>query len=311
MAEGTMEAGAETTETGREVAERGGWGGKAMPVKDSRLWAPSLSTAAERNTLCWVISLLRNLLGLDDVSLLLDHCRRRYLLLSYLACGLGDKLDWALVLVLTLSWLGNDLSWDNSRRLNRDSGLGLHLLLRLLLKGGGLGIHPYLLLLDNSLLRGHDGLCLLGCCLGNDSVQLPLAPGRMGRTDEESCRSHEFSDQYDALLATQHRLPGIIEAYDVGVLEPLQHLRLLLEALLLCLGFGRVSCLLPPQHLSCLSLSVTSDSLKVNKEVGFTEKDREKMEGTFMTHSFLLHLDSPLYVDTGEVEQGVLPGCIS
>lgn len=46
-----MEAGAETIETGGEVAERGGRGGKAMPVKDSRLWDPSLSTAAERNTL--------------------------------------------------------------------------------------------------------------------------------------------------------------------------------------------------------------------------------------------------------------------
>lgn len=52
------------------------------------------------------------------------------------------------------------------------SGLGLHLLLWLLLKGGGLGIHPYLLLLDNSLLRDHDRLCLLGCCLGNDVSEL-------------------------------------------------------------------------------------------------------------------------------------------
>ncbi|KAA8591088.1 hypothetical protein FQN60_002031 [Etheostoma spectabile] len=47
---------------------------------------------------------------------------------------------------------------------------------------------------------------------------------------------HEFSDQHNALLAAEHRLPRIIEADDVGVLETLQHLCLLLEALLLRLG---------------------------------------------------------------------------
>lgn len=59
------------------------------------------------------------------------------------------------------------------RRLTRNnlllgqSGLGLHLL-----KAGGLGIHPYLLLMDNSPLRDHDRLCLLGGCLGNDVTEL-------------------------------------------------------------------------------------------------------------------------------------------
>lgn len=38
-----MEAGAETVETGGEVAERVGQGGEAIPVKDSILWDPSLS----------------------------------------------------------------------------------------------------------------------------------------------------------------------------------------------------------------------------------------------------------------------------
>ncbi|KAK9515379.1 hypothetical protein VZT92_026031 [Zoarces viviparus] len=61
------------------------------------------------------------------MSLLLDHCcRKRYLglnhSLSCLDCGLGYKLDWDLVMgmSLTLSLLGKDLSWDNSRHLNRD-----------------------------------------------------------------------------------------------------------------------------------------------------------------------------------------------
>lgn len=49
-AEGTMEAGADTEETGGEVADRVGHGGEAIPLKDSRLWDPSLSTAAEKNT---------------------------------------------------------------------------------------------------------------------------------------------------------------------------------------------------------------------------------------------------------------------
>lgn len=52
----------------------------------------------------------------------------------------------------------------------------------------------------------------------------------------ECSRSHEFSDEYNALLATQRRLPGIVEADNVGVLKPLQHLSLLLETLLLCLS---------------------------------------------------------------------------
>lgn len=51
-----MEAGAETVETGGEVAERDGQGGEAIPVKDSRLWDPSLSTAAERST--WLVSVM-------------------------------------------------------------------------------------------------------------------------------------------------------------------------------------------------------------------------------------------------------------
>lgn len=38
-----MEAGAEAVETGGEVAERAGQGGKVSPVMDSRLWDPSLS----------------------------------------------------------------------------------------------------------------------------------------------------------------------------------------------------------------------------------------------------------------------------
>lgn len=57
-AEGAMEAGAETEETGGEVAERAGHGGEAIPVKDSRLWDPSLSTAAERNTCLVSVMLL-------------------------------------------------------------------------------------------------------------------------------------------------------------------------------------------------------------------------------------------------------------
>lgn len=51
LGEGTMEVGAETEETGGEVADRVGHGGEAIPVKDSRLWDPSLSTAAEKNTI--------------------------------------------------------------------------------------------------------------------------------------------------------------------------------------------------------------------------------------------------------------------
>lgn len=51
-----MEAGAEIVETGGEVAERVGWGEEAIPVKDSRVWDPSLSTATERNT--WLVSVM-------------------------------------------------------------------------------------------------------------------------------------------------------------------------------------------------------------------------------------------------------------
>lgn len=55
-AEGAMEAGAETVETGGEVAERVGQGGEATPVKDSRLWDPSPSTSAQRNI--WLVSVM-------------------------------------------------------------------------------------------------------------------------------------------------------------------------------------------------------------------------------------------------------------
>lgn len=44
---GDMEEGAETVETGGEAAERVG---PAIPVKDSRLWDPSLSAATESDT---------------------------------------------------------------------------------------------------------------------------------------------------------------------------------------------------------------------------------------------------------------------
>lgn len=44
------EAGADTVETGGEVAAREGQGGEAIEAKDSALWDRSLSTATERNT---------------------------------------------------------------------------------------------------------------------------------------------------------------------------------------------------------------------------------------------------------------------
>lgn len=50
MALGAMEAEPETRETGGEVADSVGQGDEAIPVKDSRLWDPSLSIATERNT---------------------------------------------------------------------------------------------------------------------------------------------------------------------------------------------------------------------------------------------------------------------
>lgn len=45
-----MGLGGETMEIGGEVAERVGQGLKTISVGDSRLWEPSLSTAAEKNT---------------------------------------------------------------------------------------------------------------------------------------------------------------------------------------------------------------------------------------------------------------------
>lgn len=52
----------------------------------------------------------------------------------------------------------------------------------------------------------------------------------------EGARGHELGDEDDAFLALEGGLPGVVEADDVGVLEPLQHLGLLLEALLLRLA---------------------------------------------------------------------------
>lgn len=45
VAQGAIEAGAETVHTGWEERDRVGQGGEAIPVKDSRLWDPSLTTA--------------------------------------------------------------------------------------------------------------------------------------------------------------------------------------------------------------------------------------------------------------------------
>lgn len=45
MAQGTIEAGAETVVTSGGERERLGQGGDAIPVKDSRLWDPSLAIA--------------------------------------------------------------------------------------------------------------------------------------------------------------------------------------------------------------------------------------------------------------------------
>lgn len=52
----------------------------------------------------------------------------------------------------------------------------------------------------------------------------------------ERARGHEFRHQDDALVAFDRGLPGVVEADDVGVLQALQHLHLLTEALPLCLG---------------------------------------------------------------------------
>jgi hypothetical protein len=57
----------------------------------------------------------------------------------------------------------------------------------------------------------------------------PSHPGQSSRL--ERARGHEFCDQHDANLAPQHRLPGVIEADDVGVLQPLEHLNFLGETL--------------------------------------------------------------------------------
>lgn len=51
IAQGAIEAGAETVDTGGEERDKVGQGGEAIPVKDSRLWDPSLATAAEMSTL--------------------------------------------------------------------------------------------------------------------------------------------------------------------------------------------------------------------------------------------------------------------
>lgn len=52
----------------------------------------------------------------------------------------------------------------------------------------------------------------------------------------ERAWGHEFSHQDDALVALHRRLPGVVEADDVRVLQALQHLHLLTETLPLCLG---------------------------------------------------------------------------
>lgn len=49
-ADWAMEAGAEIEETGGEVADKAGHCVVAIPVKDSILWDPSLSAAAETST---------------------------------------------------------------------------------------------------------------------------------------------------------------------------------------------------------------------------------------------------------------------
>lgn len=49
-ADWAMEVGAETDETGGEVADKAGDCGVTIPAKDSILWDPSLSTAAKTST---------------------------------------------------------------------------------------------------------------------------------------------------------------------------------------------------------------------------------------------------------------------
>lgn len=53
-ADWAMEAGAETEETGGEVADKAGHCVVAIPVKDSILWDPSLSAAEKMST--WLAS---------------------------------------------------------------------------------------------------------------------------------------------------------------------------------------------------------------------------------------------------------------
>lgn len=47
----------------------------------------------------------------------------------------------------------------------------------------------------------------------------------------QSAGRHEFCDQHNALPALGGTLPGVVKADNVGMLQPLQHARLLLEAL--------------------------------------------------------------------------------
>lgn len=56
VAEGGTEVRTETVEAGGEVADKVVQGGEAIPVKDSKLWDPSLSTAAERSK--WLVSVM-------------------------------------------------------------------------------------------------------------------------------------------------------------------------------------------------------------------------------------------------------------
>lgn len=64
----------------------------------------------------------------------------------------------------------------------------------------------------------------------------PWATGMSPHSRLEGAGGHELGDEDDALLALEGGLPRVVEADDVGVLQPLQHLRFLLEPLLLRLG---------------------------------------------------------------------------
>lgn len=52
----------------------------------------------------------------------------------------------------------------------------------------------------------------------------------------ESARSHELSDQQDALVTFHSGLPGVIKAHNVRVLKTLEHFNLFTEALPLHFG---------------------------------------------------------------------------